>query len=103
VTDLVTLVVRLFFPWAPAWLVNVLSGFSSGLAEGFARERNRRKADVDKGAQDQREAQEQADERLAEEARALRRAVDSLDDEHARAGLREWMRKSPESGGPSRG
>lgn len=78
--------------WKRLWLF--LYNFFVATVETVATKQKEIKADQDKGAFDQREADRKEDERLAEEAGELRDEIDKGDDADARERLDKWMRPS---------
>lgn len=76
--------------WKRLWLF--LYNFFVAAAEAVATKQAEIKADQDKGASDQREADRKEDEKLAQEAGELKDEIDKGDDADARERLSRWLR-----------
>lgn len=83
------------------WLV-IWNAFLAG-AEALAKKREEIKADQDRGATDQREADKKEDDKLATQAGELYDENASKTDDAVRDSLSKWLRKPSGQGGSSDG
>lgn len=79
----------------PGWLralLDLLKGFIPAFIKTYMAELKKRGVLVDKGAADQRQADENADTELANEAKVRKDEIHDLDDDALADRARKWMR-----------